>query len=401
MLRGILISPDTDLNARFQQVLQELGLIALTRVLDTYPKSLELVRYVRTHAPQVVFVGTDSIARALEIVQATEKHTPGVQIVALGRSSNQDVLRELMRAGVREYASLPFNKQAVGEILLRIGEVLQANPVEITRTDKVFSFLPSKPGVGTSTIALNATLALTAAADTRVLLSDFDLNSGIVQFMLNLDNEYGVTDAAHRAFEMDETLWPQMVTTIHKLDVLHAGRLDPQFRIEPSQLRHLFEFIRRYYQILCFDMSGNLEQYSLEIMHESEKVFLVCTPELPSLHLARQKYAYLRQMDLHDRVIVLLNRYHKDSLLTLQQIEQLMGLPIKLTFPNDYQGVHRALTLGRKVESSSPLGKQFQVLAEMMTGVPATKSTPKKKRFLQHFSVQKGPRVAKTNEPVA
>ena len=84
-----------------------------------------------------------------------------------------------------------------------------------------------------------------------------------------------------------------MVTSIENLDVLHAGRLNPDFRIEPAQIRHMMDFMRRNYQALCFDLSGNLEKYSLEIMHESKKIFLVCTPEIPSLHLAREKYLYL------------------------------------------------------------------------------------------------------------
>ncbi|MGI8741965.1 MAG: hypothetical protein ACR2NN_05240 [Bryobacteraceae bacterium] len=401
MLRGIIFCPDPELNVEFQRVLHELGLISLTRVLDRYPNSLELLRYLRAHAPQVVFVGTESISRALELVQGIEKHTPGVQVVAIGRASNQQVLLELMRGGIREYASLPFNKQAIGEALLRIGEVLQTNPVAITSTDKVFAFLPSKPGVGTSTIALNASIALTTVAETRVLLSDFDLNSGIIQFMLNVENEHGVTDAAERAFEMDESLWPQMVTTINKLDILHAGKLNPDSRIEPSQLRHLIEFMRRHYQALCFDLSGNLEKYSLEIMHEAQKIFLVCTPELPSLHLARQKYAYLKQLDLHDRVSVLMNRYHKRSLISLQQIEQLMDLPIQLTFPNDYQGVHRALTLGRSVEATSTLGKQFEALAQTMASPsPQSSKSTQKKKFLEYFSVDQSRHVVKSNEPV-
>ncbi len=41
------------------------------------------------------------------------------------------------------------------------------------------------------------------------------------------------------------------------------------------------EFMRRNYRVLCFDLSGNLEKYSLEIMHESKKIFLVCTRRSP------------------------------------------------------------------------------------------------------------------------
>ena len=271
-----------------------------------------------------------------------------------------------MRAGIREFASLPFDRQTLVDALVRIKDAVQARPPAIEATNQVFSFLPSKAGVGTSTMAMNTAVAMSRVPDSSVLLSDFDLNSGMVRFMLKLDSAYCVTDAAEHALEMDESLWPTMVTTIDKLDVLHAGKLNPDFRIEPTQIRHLMEFMRRNYSALCFDMSGNLERYSLEIMHESKRIFLVCTPEIPSLHLAREKYLYLKQLDLGDRVGVLLNRCPKRSLITPQQIEQLLGVPIYMTFPNDYQGVQRAMTAGRWVETSSELGRQFTSLAQCM-----------------------------------
>jgi len=56
---------------------------------------------------------------------------------------------------------------------------------------------------------------------------------------------YGVTDAAEHALHMDESLWPPMVTSMDSLDVLHAGRLNPDFRMEAAQIRHLLDFMRR------------------------------------------------------------------------------------------------------------------------------------------------------------
>jgi Flp pilus assembly CpaE family ATPase len=92
---------------------------------------------------------------------------------------------------------------------------------------------------------------------------------------------------------------------------------------------------------------------------------------------------------LGDRVSVLLNRCQKRSLITPQQIEQLLGLAVHLTFPNDYQGVQRALTEGRWVEPHSDLGKQFTTLAQSMIDIRhrAGSAAPEKKRFLEFFSV--------------
>ena len=396
MLRGIIICPDVDLGERLEALLSEMGIVGVIRTLDRYPNALELVRFLRAHAPQVIFVSTESTSKALEIAREVEKNTPGVQMVAISRFMDPQILLEVMRAGIREFASLPFDRQTLTDGLLRIKEALDKRPPEVGATDQVFSFLPSKAGVGTSTIALNVSVAMSRLPNANVLLSDFDLNSGMVRFMLKLDNSYCVTDAAEHSLDMDESMWPSMVTTMDRLDVLHAGKLNPDFRIEPTQIRHLMEFMRRNYAVLCFDLSGNLEKYSLEIMQESKKIFLVCTPEIPSLHLAREKYVYLKQLDLGDRVAVLLNRSQKRPLITPQQIEQLLGLPVHMTFPNDYHGVQRAVTEGRWVETGSDLGKQFNLLAQSMLETKQSSSSGDgKKKFIEFFSVVPGKNTAR------
>ena len=398
MLRAIVICPDVELNGRLDAALSDIGGITVTRVMERYPNQQELIRFLRAHAPQVVFLSTDSLTRAGDIVREIEKHTPGVQVIAMGRACDPQLLLELMRAGIREYATDPFDRAVLGEALQRVREMLEARPAFIESTDNVFSFLPSKAGVGASTVALNAAVAMSRQQNMSVLLSDFDLNSGMMRFMLKLDNGYSVADAAEHAFHMDEGLWPQMVTTIEKLDVLHAGKLNPDFRIESAQINHLMEFMRRNYRVLCFDLSGNLEKYSLEIMHESKKIFLVCTPEIPSLHLAREKYLYLQRLDLHERVCVILNRCQKRPLISPDQVEQLLGVPVTMTFPNDYQGVHRALTFGRWVDPASELGRQFTLLAQtMLDNRPRVMDN--RKRFIEFFTVVPGKFPAPAKKP--
>src|SRR5579863_4532459 len=387
MLRAMVICSDGSLKQKLDSILNEIGLVSTVRNLERYPNTTELVRSIRASAPHMIFLDVESLPKALELAKEVEKHAPGVQVMAISAVCNPQVLLELMRAGVREFAAAPFERQGFTESLMRIGEALQAKPIEIETTDNVFSFLPSKAGVGTSTIALNTAMAFSRIPNSSTLLSDFDLNSGMIRFMLKLDNRFSVTDAVEHSAEMDESLWPQMVTTVQKLDVLHAGKLQPDYRIEPTQVRHLVEFMRRNYNALCFDLSGNLEKYSVEIMHESKKIFLVCTPEIPSLHLAREKYLYLKQLDLGERVSILLNRCQKRSLISPQQIEQLLGVPIYMTFPNDYQGVQRAMTSGRWVETGSELGRQFSALASSMLETKVAPAPEPKKRFIEFFSV--------------
>jgi len=375
-----------------QELLSQVNTIGIVRWVDHYPNTIDLGRTLRAHSPQVVFLGLQDMDAAFETASRIEACVPGMQIVTFGKSADPQALISLMRVGIREYLSAPFQLSDTMETLARAKDNLERNPLRPFESEYIFSFLPAKPGVGTSTIAMNAAWACSRQPDTKTLLIDLDLNSGMQRFMLKLDNEYSIVDAAENAFKLDETLWPQLVTSISQMDVLHSGRLNPGYRIEGAQIRSMVEFARRNYRSVAVDLSGNMEKYSIEIMQESKRVFLVTTPEIASLHLARERFHYLRQLDLGDRIHLILNRAQKRAPISVGQIEDLLGLPVLATIPNDYQGVSRALTAGKPVDSNTDLGREFQMLAGSMMERKVTKSAPAKggKSITDYLSILPG-----------
>jgi pilus assembly protein CpaE len=386
VLRAIVICPDQELAERLEAAVQATGDVTIQRVLDRYPIAIDLMRALRAHAPEVVFLSFEDVDKAQEVAKYLETEADGIQIVAIHRHLDARLLRETMRAGVREFLADPFEPDAVLESIDAVKTQVERKPPVLESTSQIFAFLPSKAGAGTSTIALNVSGAMSRRPNTRVVLSDFDLNSGMLRFMLKLQNEYSVIDAAENALRIDENLWPQLVTTFGQLDVLHAGRVNPNLRIEGTQIRGLIEFMRRNYQAVCFDLSGNLERYSLEIMQDCKRVLLVCTPEIPSLHLAREKLHFLRAQDLDSRVSVVLNRVQKKGLFTKAQVEEILGTPVIKTFPNDYHGVNRALTQGTCIEPDSDMGKAFSQFANELLDPRPIQMDPKKK-FIEFFAV--------------
>ncbi|MGH9657328.1 MAG: AAA family ATPase, partial [Bryobacteraceae bacterium] len=181
---------------------------------------------------------------------------------------------------------------------------------------------------------------------------------------------------------MDENIWDKIVSKVQGMEVLPAGRLSPGVRVEGNQIHLILDYARRNYSAICVDLSGMMEKYSLEVLHEAKRVFLVSTPELPSLHLAREKLAYLKAQGLDSRVSILLNRAQKRHQITIAEMEKLFGLPIHMTFPNDYSGVHKALTEGKQVSATSELGTRYQELAETMV---TKRTSVEKKRTLMDF----------------
>jgi Flp pilus assembly CpaE family ATPase len=134
--------------------------VAVVRRLEHYPAETELVRILRSVAPQAVFLSVEHLEEASALALAVGKHAPGVPVLALGAEPNSGLLLEMMRAGVREFLPAPFDPKAIREALRRIEESGGGTPQDAVLTDLVFCFLPAKAGVGASTVALNAAAAL-------------------------------------------------------------------------------------------------------------------------------------------------------------------------------------------------------------------------------------------------
>lgn len=363
MLRAILICPDQLAGEQLEKLINGIGVVSIARFINHYPNEINLLRAVRAIGPQIVFLSVRSMERALEVAATIEANMPGLYIIALGPKRDPQILEALIRTEIRDFLKFPPDRSNLVDAIARARERLAKKPPAIKSTDLLFSFLPSKAGVGTSTIALNVGVALSKMPDTPTLLSDFDLNSGMIHFMLKLEHVHSVIDAVRRVDELDEYIWQDLVSNHQQLDVLHSGDFNPDFRVDVSQVRALLDFARRHYRAICLDLSGNMEQYSLEIMRESKRIFLVSTPEINSLHLARKKCGFLKSQDLGDRLSLVLNRVDKYPALSSDEIKELVGLPSVMTLPNDYEEVQAALTAGRPVSSQSALGKQCAELA--------------------------------------
>ena len=386
MLRTVIIGPDAKQGQQLVNALSALANeLSVGRVLLDYPDEGELIRTLRTHAPDVIFLSFEKSELAIKVVERVAKEVEGVQFVAYHRDCDAATLREIMRAGVRELVAEPFELNALVESLRNVKTLVEQRPPLYTAKGRIYSFLPAKAGSGATTMALNLSGALARVSNTKVLLSDMDLSSGILRFLLKIRNEHAIMEVLEHLHELDENLWQQLVTTVAKLDVLHSGPMNPNVRVDPSQVHDVAQFWLRNYDVVCVDLSGNLERYSLEILRDSQQVFLVCTPEVPSLHLTREKLAFLKTLDLDSRVAVVLNRVSKQSLLTPQQVQDVLGVPVMHNFINDYQVVNTATRAGEFVDPKSKLGTQFTDLAASLLNKPRAE-TASKRKFLEFLS---------------
>ena len=202
----------------------------------------------------------------------------------------------------------------------------------------------------------------------KVLLSDLDLTCEMVRFLLKLPQDLSIVDALARAEEMDVSLWPQLVSRRDGIDILHSGSINPQAYLEPQQVQGLIDFARSSYRALFFDMSGDLERHSLQLMQESKQVFVVCNPDAASLHLGREKLQFLKTIGLSTRISAIVNRSDQALAVPSGKIEEFLGVPVAATFVDDTfemnQSVQPAESLFAAKRKETKLVRQFRAFVQ-------------------------------------
>jgi len=377
-LRGLLISPDRNLLKELGSAVARIMPAIPLRKVGYYPESPELETLTLTYAPVFVILDMADPQAAVRAALTVQRRARGAQFIAVCRDACRDTVVAAMRAGMRELINLPLAAEDLERALTNTVALLKEHPPAITHTQHVVSFLPAKPGVGASTVALHTALALSRFGTEQAALMDLDVDSGILDFMLKLPFSHGITDLADHAPHMDENLWLRMATRVGNLDLLRSGHPQPGQRISSLQAEHLVAFARRNYTAVCLDLPASLDAVAAAVLDQSRLIFLVTTPELASLHLARRRLESLDELRLRDRVRLILNRAAADQLLSAQAIEDLLGIGVYETFPNDYAGLQSALANGRALDFDTPLGRCFLRLARRIAGVPVAAAEPKK-----------------------
>jgi pilus assembly protein CpaE len=370
MLTTVIVCPNQAILGQLKDMLTGTMNLAVARTYSHYPSILEITQCVRANQPDLMFVGMDQLDSALEIVSAVQAEFSGLPLVAIDHGSDRTSFIAMMRAGVRDVISPPFNRDSLKATIALVDGILQRARPDYGLTDRVYSFLPAKPGVGCTTVALNTSFAIAQVSRQPTLLVDCDLRGGILRFLLKLTNHFSVQDAAQAAHELDDDLWSRLTTRFGFLDLLHAGIIDTAFEIQATQGTQMVEFWRRVYKNICLDFSGNLESFCIDRVAESKLVFLVSTTELASLYLAKEKVRAIEQLQLGDRLKLVLNRTESKSPLSHDEIAKLVGLPIYMSFSNDYQAVNYSIHAGTHIQRDSKLVAEFQNFAKSITGEP-------------------------------
>lgn len=154
----------------------------------------------------------------------------------------------------------------------------------------MYAIVPAHGGSIADSVAKLLSQELSQSYRLSVLLADFCAHG------------FPVWNAAEAPQRLDGRTWGAFVKPGEQYDVLEAREAHPR------NIKRLLQHARGRYRVTCADLSEAKESSALEVLRNSDSIFLVANSDPSSVEQARYRAAWLRSMDLDDRAALVLNR---------------------------------------------------------------------------------------------
>ena len=240
------------------------------------------------------------------------------------------------------------------------------------RKPMLVCFLPVQGGSGASTVSLHVAEAISRIMSERVLVADFDFHCGTLAFRLGLRPTHTLSDVLEWKKEK-HLIWETAVCRWKKLDVLVAPTTNSPVRPQSlDSLPEIFSSALRRYPYVVIDHPDAIYSSSRHILTLAGLVYLVCTPEMTALHLARRKVQQIRALGVpNERMRLIVNRASSWGSLGVEDIGRIVGVPVSWALDNDYAALRDAVWNGGLVEEGSTLAAQLRKLGRSIMGLDA------------------------------
>jgi pilus assembly protein CpaE len=369
-LAAVLIAPGRDLADQFSLTLAESRSFQILADLKKYPAPQALEIRLRQLKPEVVLLDlSTNVEAAGELIRFMTSFRPAVHVIGLHRSNDPEVALHALRLGASEFLFAPFDPAVQREAVAGIQRLRKPESGTDTEPSRLVAFSSAKPGSGASTLACQTALVLRQVTGQRVLLVDVDLTGGTVAFYLRLKHSHSLLNVLETSEHLEAAHWASLTADCRGVDVLPAPGVPRDAVVDPDRFRQFLEQMRRIYDWVILDLPAIFNRVSLLALAECDCTFLVSTPELPSLHLARKAVNLLAQLGIgKDRLKVLVNRVSKGGGMSGADLEKIFNCPVQRCFPNDYVSLHRVVAMGEPLNGCSSLGKAIEDFAGRLAG---------------------------------
>lgn len=338
--------------------------------------------------PNVLIVETAGNRETVlaELAQLAQVCGPETKVIVIGHLNDVLLYRELMRQGVSEYLVAPVHQLQLIETIAALFHDPKAKPL-----GRIFAFVGSKGGVGSSMLAHNVGWHLSRHLDTDTVITDFDLAFGTAGLNFNQDASQGIADALGQPDRVDQTLLDRLLTKCgDKLSLLAApGAIDRDVHIDATAVETILNTVRHSVPCVIVDVPNMWAPWIRHTLLQADEVVITATPELASLRNTKNLVDLLKQARPNDRPPrLVMNQVGipKRPEIPVADFAKAIGLEPALIIAYDAQTFGTAASNGQMLAEVSAKAKATEAVANLAQALIGQEKPVKSSKFSLPFA---------------
>ena len=333
----------------------------------------------------LIFELGDNVEKEILLVQDMLTSGQVGEVFFASDHSDQNVLRQAIRIGAREFFNIPVEDEEIKHALEGFkGRKEKEAHGETFKDGKIINIIGSKGGVGTTTVAVNLAVSMAEKKNVQsVALIDMNLLFGDIPLFLEIEPKYNWSEITKNISRLDDTFLKNILSVdASGVCVLPSpSYLSNQNMATPAIMERLLVVMRRMFDFIIIDGGQSLGDISLKILGMADMVLLISVLSLPCLSNTNKLLRTFSDFGFprEENIKIVINRYLKKSDISVKDAETSLEKKIFWTIPNDYQTTVTATNRGKALAQFAPreeITRNFQKLASEL--VPGSEKQQKK-----------------------
>jgi pilus assembly protein CpaE len=293
-------------------------------------------------APDVGVVSLDANTdRAVDLIQRLVSEAPDTAILAISKDTDGQVILRTIRAGAREFLTLPLSDDDLTGALQRVSQQKFGSADGGNRSCEVIAVAGATGGVGTTSIAVNLGCVLASQPNNSVALVDLDLALGDADVFLDSIPDYTLADVVQNVSRLDIQLLKRSLTK-HSSGLYLLPRpveLHDTAAITDDSIRKVIGLLKASFTHLIIDLSKTYSSVDMAAIESATRVVLVTQLDLPCLrNVVRLMMSFEEIEGLQSKVEIVVNRAGLESgQISLKKAKDTLGRDVFALLPNDYR----------------------------------------------------------------
>ena len=365
MIRENIVNiPNAKVASEYQDVAQNLY-IRVLQDLERHP-----------HAALIMDLAADP-ENSLKALERVKQASPDLYVIVSNYHADGETVIAALRSGANDFLMQPLKRTDFRDAIARLERAPRHASTGESKLGKVYTFVGTKGGVGTTSMAVNFAAVLAQRKQNTVIL-DLDWIANDVAMQLGASPQYTLLEVGENLNRMDQALFEGFVTR----DPLGFFLVGPPDALEQRGYftEHMFRefatFLVEKYDAIVIDGGRAIsDEVVLGACQVSSSVFLVTSQDLPSIRNAQRYISYLMRLGFtQDQIKIVVNHYQKKvgpHQASLDQIRQTLNQPVFYGLPHSpvmLASINKARPMVADRQAAGEQDRLFRAFVDKATG---------------------------------